>query len=316
MKCSSGDVISSIPPPSHHSRTFHTSKSKCGKVLYNSKWQIIESCLHHSAYSMDKLFMNHFVQGILPCTSLYKAGCCPWGEEHPGQSWSLGTKDKNLWDVTWIHVMSDVICLYVYIYIYIPVYPGAGDCIYLKKTCTKKTNTVFLWCCNGHQIMAKLSTTFICHINASHVVCFCTETFCVLVTLIGAMRGGRGEAVNCGPQRCSFVAQKIEWAHTGYHPIWILEYISHPEWNWNFELSWTTALASCWCSFRFWQLEDEALREKHVHRKKLLHLLRNQARVGVGYATSNPQELHIDCDSTFPGRSKYHSQFKELTTGI
>lgn len=143
MKCSSGDVISSIPPPSHHSRTFHTSKSKCGKVLYNSKWQIIESCLHHSAYSMDKLFMNHFVQGILPCTSLYKAGCCPWGEEHPGQSWSLGTKDKNLWDVTWIHVMSDVICLYVYIYIYIPVYPGAGDCIYLKKTCTKKQTLSF-----------------------------------------------------------------------------------------------------------------------------------------------------------------------------
>lgn len=107
----------------------------------------------------------------------------------------------------------------------------------------------------------KIVYYIICHINASHVVCFCTETFCVLVTLIGAMRGGRGEAVNCGPQRCSFVAQKIEWAHTGYHPIWILEYISHPEWNWNFELSWTTALASCRCSFRFWQLEDEALRK-------------------------------------------------------
>lgn len=105
-------------------------------------------------------------------------------------------------------------------------------------------------------------------------------------------------------------------AHWISQYIWILEHISHTEWNWNFELSWTTALASCWCSFRFWQLEDEALREKHVHRKKLLHLLRNQARVGVGYATSNPQELHIDCDSTFPGRSKYHSQFKELTTGI
>ncbi len=58
-----------------------------------------------------------------------------------------------------------------------------------------------------------------------------------------------------------------------------------------------------------------SIAEKHVHRKKLLHLLQNQARVGVGYATSNPQELHSDCDNTFPGRNIIRSS-KDLTTAI
>lgn len=175
----------------------------------------------------------------------------------------------------------------------------------------KTTNTVFLWCCNGHQIMAKLSTTsyvISCHINASHVVRFCTETFCHSVTLIGAMRGGRGEAVNCGPQRCSFVARKIERAHTGYHPIWILEYISQAEWNWNFELSWTTALASC-----RWVFDFSSLKMKHCGKtcasKETAAPAAESSKGGSWLCNKQPTRTAHWLWQHFSW-SKYHSQFK------
>ena len=160
----------------------------------------------------------------------------------------------------------DVRChLFINIYIYIPVYPGAGDCIYLKKTCTKKQTLSF---CDAAMGIRSWPNCVLHHMSYQCIACrvflhwdilwFGNSHRCDARRARGGCQLWAATLqLRCPDNRVSapWISQYI------YIYIWILEHISHPEWNWNFELSWTTALASCRCSFRFWQLEDEALRK-------------------------------------------------------